>query len=68
MHTPNCYTRQNYDKSTDEEKFEESKLFMAYSDSYVFNDVWYFDSGYLDHMSCLKSLFKDLGYKSDLRQ
>lgn len=49
---------------------EKSKLFMAFFlANNVSNDVRFLESGYSNHMSCIRSMFKefDESYKMQLR-
>ncbi|KAL4354891.1 hypothetical protein GQ457_06G009200 [Hibiscus cannabinus] len=53
-HEVNCWYK-------DENKEEERKLFMAiYNVDDVSNDVWFVDSGCSNHMTSVRSMFKDL--------
>ena len=44
-----------------EENEENSKLFMTHSQvNDISNDIWFLDSGCSNHMSNIKSMFKDI--------
>ena len=68
-----CWNKQkdeNNQTSFAEKTDEESKLFMAlFCDGEVSNDVWFLDIGCYNHMSTMRSLFKELdeSKKSEVR-
>lgn len=71
-----CWSKQRdeekdgYKAANFTEKVEEGKLFMAHSPvNHASSDIWFVDSGCSNHMSCSRSLFKDLDEtkKSDVR-
>ncbi|KAL5762607.1 hypothetical protein ACOSP7_018871 [Xanthoceras sorbifolium] len=55
----NCWSKEKQAHYI-EERQEESKLFMTHLNVDALNDIWFLDSGCSNHMSGIKSTFKEL--------
>ncbi|KAH0724856.1 hypothetical protein KY284_000721 [Solanum tuberosum] len=65
-----CWTKQKDEQNQANLSENESKFFMAHSSiTNIIDNVWLIDSGCSNHMSCIRSLFRDLddSQKSEVR-
>ncbi|KAL3500670.1 hypothetical protein ACH5RR_039763 [Cinchona calisaya] len=61
-----CWKREKQANYAEDE--EEIKLFMAYQDNIIaLSDIWFLDSGYSNHITGIKSLFKELDESHKLK-
>ncbi|WKA12164.1 hypothetical protein VitviT2T_029580 [Vitis vinifera] len=65
-----CWKKERQEKQANyvEQEEDQVKLFMAYNEEVVFsNNIWFLDSGCSNHMTGIKSLFKELDESHKLK-